>query len=287
MKKADYPAAVIQFLNALECDNRSVETLQRLAEAYIGNRQPGKAEDVLARAVNIDPNLLDIRLMLGRLHLAAGDAQGAGEQASFVIGRDPANASAHRMLGAALMSRKEPEKARQAFERAAELAPGDASSLVNLGMILAVQGKRVEAERRLRKAIDVDPRYLAGYSVLADFYRRLGKLAEAGKVFESGIGQNPEAAGLYLSAADLLLAQGESEAFEALLKRLRERVRKPATALALGDFFASRNQRARAIREYRFGLEIDPKHLQLMARLVEQHLAAGEAKEPGAGTRQS
>lgn len=279
MKKAEYPAAIIQFLNALKCDNRSVETLQRLGEAYIGNRQPGEAQGVLARAVKVDPDRLDVRLMLGRLSLASGDAKNAEEQAIFVIARDPANASAHRMLGTAFMARKETEKARQAFEKAAALAPQDASSLVNLGLILAAQGSKEEAERTLRRAIEVDPRYLAGYSGLADHYRRLGKLAEAGKVFDSGIARNPEAIGLYLSAADLLMAQGENEAFEAMLNRLRERVRKPGAALALGDFFVSRNKRERAIAEYRLGLEIDPKDLQLKARLVEQHLAAGEANE--------
>jgi putative PEP-CTERM system TPR-repeat lipoprotein len=279
MKKGQHSAAIVQFRNALAQDPRFVDALHLLAQAYVANRQPREAYAALKQAADIDPNRLDVRLSLSRFYLAAGGFQQAAEQADFVVARDQKSAAAYQVLGVALAAQKENEGARKALEKAVELAPKDPSSLVSLGLILAADGNRSEAERNLRAATEADPRHLPAWLALADLYRRQERLPEAEQVLQTALERNPDEINLYLASADLLLAQAKTEPLEALLRKLRERLRKPETALALGDFFASRNQRERAMAEYRRGLETAPNNLDIKARLVEHHLAAGQIKE--------
>jgi len=278
-KKSDYKAAIIEYQNALSYDRKNVDALSHLAEAYLANRQPREAYAALMQAVAIDPNRVDIRLNLGRLYLGAGDYKKAEEQLTPIIEKDPNHIAAQQLLGASLAGRNEPQKALEVFSKVAELAPNDPASFVNLGVSQNAAGNRTEAERSFQKAIQLDPRHLPAYLAKAEIHRRNNQFALAEQVLQQGIDANPDAVNLYLAQAALLAAQSKNEAIDPLLAKLRDRVRKPEVARALGDFFAARNQRGRAIAEYRRGLDQSPADLELKARLVEQHLGAGELKE--------
>lgn len=278
-KKSDFKAAIVEYHNALQYDRKNVDVLHSLAEAYLANRQPREAYAALMQAVAVDPNRVDVRLNLGRLYLGARDFQKAEEQAAVIVERDPNNIAAQEILGASLSGQNQNDKAAQVFEKVAELAPNDAASFINLGVSQTAAGKRTEAERNLRKAAELDPKHPQVYIALADFHRRVGQLVLAEQALQKGLDANPDAVSLYLAQADVLAAQSKAEPLDALLSRLRDRVRKPEVAAAIGDFFIARNQRDRAMSEYRRGLETAPADIELKTRLVEHHLAAGQVQE--------
>jgi tetratricopeptide (TPR) repeat protein len=278
-QKAQYPAAIVQFRNALKQDPKSVDTLNKLAEGYIANRQPREASAALMEAVAIDPNRTDVRLNLGRLYLDAGEFQKTEEQATAILERDPANASAQQVLGVSLASQGENEKAVAAFQKAVELSPKDVSSLVYLGTSLAAVGNREEAERAFQKAIEIDPRHVPAWLDFAAFLRSGGQLQRVEQVLGDGLQKNPDDLNLHLALADLFLEQGKAEPLNALLRSLRERRPKPEVALTLGDFFAARNQRERAASEYLWGARIAPTNLLMKARLVEHFLNSSNLRD--------
>jgi tetratricopeptide (TPR) repeat protein len=278
-KKAQYGAAIVQYRNALTQDPNSADTLDRLAEAYLANRQPREAYAALMQAVAVDPNRTDVRLNLGRLYLGAGDFKKAEEQATLIVQKDPNNAAAQQVLGASLAGQQQSDKAIQAFEKAAQLSPKESSSFVNLGISYASVGNRAEAERNFQKAIETDPRHAPAWLGFAALLRRDGQLARAEQTLQTGLDKNPDDLGLHLALADLYLQQSKTEPLEALLRKLRDRQRKPETAIALGDFFTSRNRPERAVAEYQWGAGVAPGNLELKARLVEQFLNAGKVNE--------
>lgn len=280
-KKSDFKSAIVEYHNALQYDRKNVDVLQNLAEAYLANRQPREAYAALMQAAAVDPNRSDVRLNLGRLYLSANDYKKAEEQAAAIVQKDPDNVAAQQILGASLSAQNQHDKAIQVFERVAELSPKDASSFINLGVSQSAAGKAADAERNLRKAAELDPKHPQVYLALADFHRRAGRLALAEQELQKGISANPDAPNLYLAQANILAAQSKSEQLETLLTTLRTRVRKPEVAAAIGDFYASRNQRERAIVEYRRGAELAPSDIELKTRLVELHLASGQIAEAG------
>jgi Flp pilus assembly protein TadD len=67
---------------------------------------------------------------------------------------------------------------------------------LGLGNVYATRGDAGSAIAEYRKAIEIDPTFLAAYANLADLYRARGADADAEAVLRQGIARNPEAAPL-------------------------------------------------------------------------------------------
>jgi len=115
---------------------------------------------------------------------------------------------------------------------------------------------------------------------LANFYRLRQQPPEAEQVLKDGVEHNPDALPLYINWADLLYAQQKKEAAEATLGGLRDRQRDSAeVAIAIGDFYVQRGQTDKATVEYRRGLQVAPKNLEIQKRMVELFLITGRYDE--------
>jgi tetratricopeptide (TPR) repeat protein len=66
-----------------------VELLAALGVRYEADGQPGKAEAIYRRALDTDPSYADLRLRLGRLLLARGEADDARRQAELGLQVQP------------------------------------------------------------------------------------------------------------------------------------------------------------------------------------------------------
>src|SRR5262245_21008637 len=123
MKKGRYREASLQFRNALKLDARYVDALYNLAQAQTALRDWSGTHASLQRTIELDPNRLDARVSLGWLYIQAKEYAKAGDEAEFVINRDPRNASGYEILAASLMLRQETAKAREALLKLTELSP--------------------------------------------------------------------------------------------------------------------------------------------------------------------
>ena len=93
--------------------------------------------------------------------------------------------------GAILRSLKKFKEAEKFLRKAIEVAPNFAMAYSNLGNTLYDLGKLKEAEKFLRKAIDIDPYYVMAYSNLSNILKDLGKLKEAEKILLKAIEIKP------------------------------------------------------------------------------------------------
>src|SRR5207302_5475871 len=190
------------------------------------------------------------------------------DEASFILEREPDNASAYEVRGAAMLARQQLEKALQAYGRLAELRPQDPTPFTDLALVESNLKRFPEAEQHLRKAIELAPLAVPSYINLANFYRLRQQLPEAEQVLKDGVKRNPDAAPLYINWADLLYAQHKAEGATGVLTKLRERKRNSAEiAIAIGDFYFQRGETEPALRSEEHTSELQSRE-NLVCRLL-------------------
>ena len=96
-----------------------------------------------------------------------------------ILARDPRDAGAHYVCGLVAADRGALDRARQAFETAAELAPDKASLRITLGNLSLRQGDDEAAERAFRAALAQAPGSVAAHTNLGAALKRQGRLEEA------------------------------------------------------------------------------------------------------------
>jgi tetratricopeptide (TPR) repeat protein len=279
MKKGQYGDASVEFRNALRLDPRFVDAYYQLAQADLAQRDWQGAYASLAKAIELDPGRMDARLDRGRLYLSARDFDKAVEEANSILKGEPKNVGAHQLLGAALIGQGQPDQALESFSRVAELLPNEASSYVNLALVEISLHRPADAERHLKRAVEVDSKSIQAYTDLANFYRLQNRDSEAEQALQDGIAKNPEATSLYIEWASMLASQGKRDEAGALLDKLRKQVPNSAdAATAIGDYYFQRKETEQALIEYRRGLSIDPKNLEIKKRMQDLYLTTNQVK---------
>jgi tetratricopeptide (TPR) repeat protein len=277
MKKGQYGDAVIEFRNALRLDPRFVEAYYELAQADLAQHDWSSAYGYLEKTIELDPSRLDARLDRGRLYLAARQFDKAEDEANFVITQDSGHVAAHQLLGAALIGEQKPAQALAAFSKVTELLPDNPSAFVNVALVEISLHHYDDAERHLKKAIAVDPKSIQAYTDLANFYRLQNRVPEAQQVLRDGIAKNPDGIPLYLDSVSILVSQDKADEAEVLLGNLRAAIPNSTDAtVAIGDFYFHRQETDKALTEYRRGLALSPKNIDIEKRMQDLYIATNQ-----------
>jgi cellulose synthase operon protein C len=277
-KDLKFAEAQIQFKNALRIDPRFAEAYYQLARTEVELKQWNDALSSFQQAVALKPDHLEARLGLGQLFLSAHDYAHVEEQASAVLENNPRNADAYQLMAASYAARQKNEQALDAFRKALELAP-TASAYMNVGLAEITLLRFQDGERDLRKAIEIDPKFEAGYSNLANFYRLQRQLPAAEQLLRQGVGRIPDQSSLCLLLADILYAENKKADADSVLQTLTQRNTGTDVAIKVGDFYQGRNNSERAIAEYKRGLSADASNDELSNRLTELYLTTNRVAE--------
>jgi tetratricopeptide (TPR) repeat protein len=222
--------AIAEYEKIISLEPTDVDDRMVLGQLYTVKHLPQKAEEQFKIAQNLDPDSEEVVLNLARLYAESGDI----EHAAKVIEAVPESDRTSKMefaLGAAYDQLKRSKDAIAAYERAADMEPGDvhtmgalaqallnddqldaalkqyrdlaeadpddASTLIHIGEILRRQGKYEDALAAVRKALKKDPDSLeAGYNegLLLDV---LGRYDESAQVYEHMVDLTSHANGAY------------------------------------------------------------------------------------------
>jgi len=118
-----------------------------------------------------------------RQHKAGNlDAAIAGYRA--FLQQQPRHAEANRLFGLALFARGEAAPAREALERAASLAPGNAGLLNDLGNARRAAGDKAAAVDAFSAAITLDSGFAFAHFNLADALLEAGEIQRASDVYD-------------------------------------------------------------------------------------------------------
>jgi tetratricopeptide (TPR) repeat protein len=139
-----------------------------------------KGVEMERRAVAIDPELADAHMWLGTALLNLGQVDDAIVSIEEAIRLEPENGQAYQALGRAYWAGKGNFAAAiPAFRKAIDLNAEAGYSYLQLGLLLAWEGKYEEAEAICRRAVELQDQYISGNAGL----QVVGANARLGYVF--------------------------------------------------------------------------------------------------------
>ncbi|MGE0331816.1 MAG: type IV pilus biogenesis/stability protein PilW [Ramlibacter sp.] len=152
-----------------------------LAVGYFEQGQTNVALDELKQVINADPNFPDAYNLRGLIYMRLNDMRQAEDSFRRAIALNPRDANSHHNFGWLLCQQgRFPESYRE-FEQAMAnpLYTGRAKTLMALGVCQVRGGQRVEAEKSLARAYELDAgNPVTGYN-LANLLFQRGDFARA------------------------------------------------------------------------------------------------------------
>ena len=133
-----------------------------------------------------------------------GNILKASKLYKFLINKGSKNSVPYANYGLILINSGKKEDAEKFIRKAIELNPKDSISYSNLGGILRDLGKLQEAEFCTRKAIELNPKDSISYSNLGGILQDLGKLQEAEMFTRKAIELNPKDSVAYSNLGGIL-----------------------------------------------------------------------------------
>ena len=170
--------AIVEFEKIVALQPKDVEDRMVLGQLYTVKHDPKKAEDQFKTAQAIEPESEEVVLNLARLYAESGDVAHAAK----VIEAVPVNDRSPKMetaLGAAYDQLKQPKDAIAAYQRAADMDPGDSHTLDALGLALLADNQLDEALKQFKLLADADPENTEALVHIAEIQRRQGKYEDA------------------------------------------------------------------------------------------------------------
>lgn len=220
------------------------------------------------------PDYLPAKLMQVQITLAGGDARGAVSLASELLARlsktapDRDNSPqllaeltqrGHLARGAAQLQLRNLSAARQDFEMAQRIAPGDPMPYNNLALVLLQENKPEEALASYENALRVDATNFVALNGIITQYARSKELPKAHSRVDQALSAYPNVAWLHYLKGQVYGYEGNGSAAEASMRRALEIDPNYLPAYsALAALFINSKQEGRAIEEYRKILAIRP-----------------------------
>jgi serine/threonine-protein kinase len=175
--------AIELFRRAAELEPNSSEAWKRAGIAFQLIGRDAEATSALRRAVQLDPGYYSPHMALGATHFGRGRYSEAVDQFRIAAELAPDLAEAHANLGGALLTAEQEAEAERALRRSLELRE-TSRALNNLSVVLRYQGRDEEAVQVLYRALKIgadDPRLRLN---LGNALRRIGRTQEARDNFQ-------------------------------------------------------------------------------------------------------
>ncbi len=170
--------AIAEFEKIVTLQPNSVEDRMVLGQLYTVKHDSKKAESEFKTAQAIEPESEEVVLNLARLYAESGDLQHAAK----VVEDVPVNDRTAKMefaLGAAYDQLKQPKDAISAYQRAADMEPGDLHTLDSLAQALLSNDQLDEALKQYKALADADPENPEALIHISEIQRRQSKFEDA------------------------------------------------------------------------------------------------------------
>lgn len=185
----NFPAATKSFEAALAADPKFTPAVLAIAGIELQERKYDSARSRLEGLLATDHKNLPALIMLGDVADGAGDSEQAVRQYRAALAVDDSNALACNKLANALVV-KDPDEALTYAEKAAQLAPENATVEDTLGRIYFRKAIYSTAETYLENAVKTSPTPRRQYH-LAMCYMKLGKRDLGAKALEIALQKDP------------------------------------------------------------------------------------------------
>ena len=190
-----------------------------LARCYLEKQDVSQATALLSQAIAVDPNFVEAILLQGQLNLRQGNAQLVADSMRNLLKKKPGLVPARLLLADAYRSLGRLDDAAEIFQEQIKSSPKSAGNYLALGMILRQQKKGVEARQALEKAVELAPNSPVAVLQLIDSYLAAHDFDLASKFAQQQIRTTPDSALAHFVAAKVYAAQSKWDLAEADLSK--------------------------------------------------------------------
>ncbi len=215
------PIAETHLRAALAIRPDFAEAWQHLGRALARQELFAEAEEAYLRALDLRPDLTDVRVDRAITHLVAGRTNQSLGILREAVTVDPGHSGAAQVLGRTLMSLGKPAEAAEVWEAVARVRPDNFAARLQLADAWQQAGRLDRSGPHLIAALKMDPDHIQTRFRLAMQYAQADMHAEASEQFREVIRREPRAVTAWLNlGSSLMREQKVPEALTAFEKAL-------------------------------------------------------------------
>jgi tetratricopeptide (TPR) repeat protein len=281
---------------ALALDPRHAPGHEALARLRMREGDLAAAERHYALADGLDPRSSHAALGRGQVALARGDLVTARRFVEQALRRNPDHGEAHKAMAQLLFAAGEPgaqthveraqrlpKRTRRVDTRMPSAEPRGAVALTDEGKALDRSGQSAEAERYLRRAVEVNPDYQPARYHLGTVLAKTGRLPEAAEHLVAATRLKSSHRGAWESLGFVLLELRRPEpAAEALRQAATIDPSDPHVRFTLGTLEARLGRPAEGVVHLEAAFRLDPERTEALVNLGIAQLDAGDAESAAA-----
>jgi tetratricopeptide (TPR) repeat protein len=227
---------------------------------YLAGKNIPAAGRTLEASVARGNDPAPVYALLAEVYEQSGHLENAIPAMRLAIQRDPKSEKYRFAYAVLLTNSNAPGAAVIRLEEALQSFPSASRLWFALGFANFKLDKTEEAERALRKAIDLNPKFAPAFAYLGLIQARTGVYSEAISLYESALRSDPKLAVVHHLIADAML---KMNADPRLIERhLRQAIEMDPTfasaRLALGKLFMRSQRWADAVSELEQTIKLDP-----------------------------
>ena len=259
--------------NVLKHDPKNVDALVLLGNSLAGMKDTDEGIGVLARAVQIDPELAGVYANMGVFQLAQGE-QGLAEQAFLkAVSVAPKSVQAHLNLGNFYKATKRWADAEKALQRAQELEPRNLQVCDAQASLYVAWGRPNLAEPYFKSMVEIANDEKSRLA-LTGYYVSVNRFPDALKTLQELASDKKSYAKASVGIAMLEYALGERQRAHQLIDEVLKREPNNAGALTVkARLLLAEKHPTEALERIKLALAADPKSAEAQLTLARIHMA--------------
>jgi tetratricopeptide (TPR) repeat protein len=250
---------------------------------FTRNRDWSNDIRLYTRTLAQQPDAWPILINLGTDYWYRGNVDAAGSDWMKAVRIRPRNAIALSDLGLFYAKKRQYPEAVAYFSRAMRLKPFYTDPHLNLGVTYRKMGLEHRAELQLRAAVALSPLDTRAHNELGDLFVSEGKYSQAEQQFRRSIEATPNEPALDSLGEIYMRWHDSGRAERTFLRALSLNPYDSEAYFGLGAIYLDSGRNAMAIREYKSGLQMDPRNQQALAAL--ERLQRDEQQKHNAALR--
>ena len=258
--------------------NAQVYFFDGTAQAMIGKNDEGIAS--MEQAANLEPTNMQILQSLTRLYMTANRPADAERVAKRALTFNANSKEAGLNLGFVLAVEKKYDEARAQFENVAKLDPKDPHPIVLEAQTYGDSNSLPLAMPLLDRALAIDPKSLEVLSAKAELASALHDVKTSIATYNTMLALVPENEAKAAVTAQMGLVYArekqDTDADATFRKAIDDYGSLPPAHIAYGDYLATKNDKAGALREWTAAVGPNRDNPEALARLGQ---AAAEAND--------
>lgn len=256
----DYASAMMDINRVLNADSTNTKYIMAGADIYFFSNKIQRADQLLRRAVELEPKNIDCLLKLAQLHHYLKRYDDEVELLGQVLDLDKRNAQAYFMRGMVGKETGDTAKAMQNMQLAVQMDPDYYNAYIQMGVIAAAQ-KSPAAIDYYRNALKIQPASIEALYDLGMYYQDAKQYDLALNTYKSIVMINPMHFDAHFNMGAIYTEDLDSvdKGMENFNLAIRDNPNDPRGYFGRGKCYEKNGQIDLATADYKKALELDPQ----------------------------